>query len=163
LTQEYFALQIITELIAGGESNKLFKDLVRDAKHLQSIESYLIPYKYAGLFTIEFYYTKDGKKEVVDKKFVDFLEMIHKDLIVEREIEKAKNKILTEYYQSLQLSSFLAERITEFSLMGKPAEFVFDEYLEYQRLSSYDIAEVARVFLSEDKKVELNYIPNANT
>lgn len=162
LTREYFALQIITELVAGGESNELFKDLVRDKKYLQAIESYLIPYRYAGLFTIELYYTKDGRKEVVDEKLVSYLEIIQKDLISVREIEKSKNKVLTEYYQSLQISSHLAEKITEFSLMGKSADSVFNEYMEYQLLSLSDIAEVARMFLSENKKVELNYIPHVN-
>ncbi|MGB9697413.1 MAG: M16 family metallopeptidase [Ignavibacteria bacterium] len=162
LTREYFALQMITELIAGGESSELFKVLVRDEKHLQSIESYLIPYRYAGLFTIEFYYTKDGKKEIIDEKFMNYLEIIEKGLIPARAVEKARNKILTEYYQSLQLGSYLAERITEISLMGKSADFVFNEYAGYQLLSSSDITEVSRTFLSEDKKVELNYIPNVN-
>lgn len=160
LTREYFALQIITELIAGGESNELFKTLVRDEKHLQFIESYLVPYRYAGIFTIELYYTKDGKKEITDEKLRSYLEIIQKDLIPLRAVEKAKNKILTEYYQSLQVSSYLAERIAEISLVGESVDFVFNEYSGYQLLSLSDIAEISRTLLSEDKKVELNYIPN---
>jgi len=163
LTQEYFALQIISELIAGGESSELYKFLVRDKKHLQSIESYLIPFKYAGLFAIEFYYTVDGKKEIVDESLLNYIETIQKELIPARTIEKAKNKILTEYYQSLQLSSFLAERIAEFCLMGKSVDLVFNEYKGYEFLSAAEIAEVSRAFLKEDNKVELNYIPNVNT
>src|SRR4029079_15521290 len=92
MDHRYYVSDLITEVLSGGGSSRLFQSLVKELKLFSNIECYHFGTVDAGLLTIEGKLVKGVKMEDAEAAIREELEKIKLEKISEAELQKVKNK-----------------------------------------------------------------------
>ncbi len=143
LDHGYYVADLITEVLGGGGSSRLFQSLVKDKKLFSNIECYHFGSIDGGLLTIEGKLVKGVKMEDAEQAVEEELEKMRTSLISEKELTKIKNKtesaIAFEDMSVMARANSLAfyELLGDASLFNKDREKYFsvtaDDILQYSK------------------------------
>ena len=92
LDHGYYVADLITEILGGGGSSRLFQKLVKEKKLFSNIECYHFGTVDPGLLTIEGKLVKGVKMDDAEKAINEELDKLKADGISEKELTKVKNK-----------------------------------------------------------------------
>lgn len=96
-----YAMNIISNILAGGMSSRLFQKIREERGLAYSVYSYLSSFVNCGIFSIYAGTTKEDYLEVI-KIIREELDIIKKDLVTEKELQKAKNQAKSELIFGLE-------------------------------------------------------------
>lgn len=138
LDKGYYAAELITELLSGGGSSRLYQSLVKEKQLFSNIECYHFGSTDAGLMVIEGKLVKGVKMETADAAIEEELEKLRRQTIPDKELQKAKNK--TEAALAFEDMSVMnrANSLAFYELLGN-ANLINEELGRYQELSVEDI------------------------
>ncbi|MFM2145524.1 MAG: hypothetical protein RL732_360, partial [Bacteroidota bacterium] len=88
----YYAADLITEVLGGGGSSRLYQQLVKEQKLFSHIECYHMGSVDAGILTIEGKLVKGVKMEAAEAALGKILDKLQQDGVTEKELQKVKNK-----------------------------------------------------------------------
>ena len=151
----YYVIDLITEIMSGGGSSRLFQSLVKEKQLFSSISCHHDGSTDAGLVTIEGKLVKG-----VDMKAAEaaIMEEIHKlqEGVSDKELEKVKNK--TESMMAFEDMSVMsrAASIAMYELLGD-ADLINTELAKYQAVTADAIKEVSKQVFTEDNCSTLYY------
>jgi predicted Zn-dependent peptidase len=92
LDHRYYVSDLITEILGGGGSSRLYQALVKEKQLFSNIECYHFGTLDAGLLAIEGKLVKGVKMEDAEAAIEVELEKIRNEKVTEAELEKVKNK-----------------------------------------------------------------------
>ena len=92
LDHGYYVADLITEILGGGGSSRLFQSLVKEKKLFSNIECYHFGTVDPGLLAIEGKLVKGVKMDEAEKAVNEELDKLRADGISEKELTKVKNK-----------------------------------------------------------------------
>lgn len=143
LSHGYYVADLITEVLGGGGSSRLFQGLVKEKKLFSNIECYHFGTVDKGLLTIEGKLVKGVKMEDAEAAIEEELEKLKREGITEKELTKVKNKtesaIAFEDMSVMTRCNNLAfyELLGDASLFNRDREKYFsvtvDDVLQYSR------------------------------
>ena len=145
----YYAMDLITELLGGGGSSRLFQSLVKEKKLFSNIECYHLGSSDPGLLVIEGKLIRGVRPEAADKAVEEDLEKLNAGKIEEKELTKVKNKTESAIlFEDMSLMN-RASNLAMYELMGD-AEYMNTELQKYKDVTQEEILEAGiRIF---DKK-----------
>lgn len=157
LEKGYFAADLLTEILGGGGSSRLFQSLVKEKKYFSNIECYHMGTVEAGLLTIEGKLVKGVSIEVADKAVEEELERLMRDGVTDKELEKVKNK--TEAAIAFEDMSVMAKAnsIAFYELLGDAALFNTDRE-KYFAISADDMLQYSRKIFNVSNSNTLYYL-----
>jgi predicted Zn-dependent peptidase len=122
----YFAADLITEVLGGGGSSRLYQKLVKEQQLFSSIECYHMGSVEAGILTIEGKLVKGIHIEDAEAAVEQVLDELKTKGISEKELIKVKNK--TESSMAFEDMSLLsrANNLAFYELMGSASLFHTD-------------------------------------
>jgi zinc protease len=88
----YHEADLITEVLSGGQSSRLYQQLVKEKQLCTSIDCYHMGSVEQGIIIIDAKIDAKTTIEIVDAEIEKLLETFLKDGLDANEIEKAKNK-----------------------------------------------------------------------
>lgn len=155
----YYAAEMITEILGGGASSRLYQALVKEQKLFSSIECYQFGTTDAGLLTIEGKITKGVKAETAEKAIEEELKKIKTEDVSETELEKVKNK--TESMITFEDMSVMsrANSLAYYELLGN-AELMNEEMDKYAAITADDILEYSKEIFAPENSNTLLYFSN---
>ena len=114
----YYAADLITEILGGGSSSRLFQSLVKEKKLFSNIECHQSGSVEKGLLTIEGKLVKGVKMEDADTAVQKEIDKFLQEGITEKELQKAKNK--TESLIAFEDMSIMnrAQSLANYELLG---------------------------------------------
>ncbi|MFT3826310.1 MAG: pitrilysin family protein [Chitinophagaceae bacterium] len=159
LDHGYYVTDLITEVLGGGASSRLFQALVKEKKLFSSIECYHFGTIDRGLVAIEGKLIKGVKMEDAEKAVTEELEKLTKEGITDKELEKIKNK--TESSIAFEDMSVLtrANNLAFYELLGDAALFNSDRD-KYFAVTADDILQYSRKIFNENNSNTLCYYSN---
>jgi len=92
LQKGYYVADIITEILGGGGSSRLYQSLVKEQKIFSNLDCYHFGTIEAGLLTIEGKLVKGVKMQDAEKAVNDELQKFIDEPATAIELTKAKNK-----------------------------------------------------------------------
>ena len=92
LEHGYYAADLITEILGGGGSSRLYQSLVKEKKLFSSLECYHFGSIDAGLLTVEGKLVKGVKMDTAASAINEELEKLKQETVTEAELQKVKNK-----------------------------------------------------------------------
>lgn len=136
----YYIADLITEVLGGGGSSRLYQALVKEKQLFSNIECHHHGTVDAGLLTIEGKLVKGVKMEEAEKAIEAELEKIRTEAITEAELEKVKNK--TESVIAFEDMSVMnrANSLAFYELLGD-ASLMNTELDRYREVTVQDIQE----------------------
>ncbi|MDB5252188.1 MAG: peptidase [Flaviaesturariibacter sp.] len=153
LDQRYYVADLITEVLGGGGSSRLYQALVKEQKLFSNIECYHFGTVDAGLLTVEGKLVKGVTPEAAEAAIAAELEKLKAESISATELQKVKNK--TE-------SAIAFEDMT---VMNRANSLAFYELLGDAGLMNSELDRYNRVTV-DDIRTECNEIfqeSNSNT
>jgi zinc protease len=148
LDSGYYIADLITEILGGGASSRLYQALVKEKQLFSNIECYHFGTVDAGLLTIEGKLVKGVKMEAAEKAIEAELEKLKQEVITEAELQKVKNK--TESVIAFEDMSVMnrANSLAFYELLGD-ATLMNTELERYQQVTAADIQKESNTIFKE--------------
>lgn len=150
LDKRYYVAEIITEILGGGASSRLFQSLVKEQQLFSSIECSHMGSIDPGLLYIDGKLLKGITPEIAENAVMVELEKMKTELISKVELEKVKNK--TESMLAFEDISLMnrANSLANYELLGD-ANLMNTELESYQSVTREEIMEESmRVFVDSN-------------
>jgi predicted Zn-dependent peptidase len=156
LDKRYYATDLITDLLSGGGSSRLFQSLVKEKQLFSNIECYHFGSVDAGLLAIEGKLVKGVTMEDAELAVEQELEKMKTEKISDSELQKVKNK--TESLITFEDVSLMnrANSLATYELLGD-ADLMNKELSMYQAVTADEIMEESRKIFNEDNSNTLYY------
>ena len=156
LDHRYYVSDLITEILGGGGSSRLFQALVKEKKLFSNIECYHFGTTDAGLLTIEGKLVKGVKMEEAEKAVEEELSKLKAEKISNDELQKVKNK--TESTIAFEDMSVMnrANSLAYYELLGDAA-LMNTELDRYNTVTVDEIQRLSKEIFREENSSTLYY------
>lgn len=159
LDRKYYITDLLTDILSGGGSSRLYQSLVKEQKLFSNIECYHFGSTDAGLVAIEGKLVKGVKIEDAEKAVEAELEKMKTALVTEQELQKVKNK--TESMIAFEDMSVMsrANSLAYYEILGDAAWMNF-ELEKYASVTTEDIIQESRAIFRNNNCSTLYYLSN---
>ncbi len=160
LDDKYYVTDLITDILSGGGSSRLYHSLVKEKRLFSNIECYHFGSIDNGLLAIDGKLVKGVKMETAEKGVNEELEKIRTELINEAELTKVKNKTeSTIAFEDMTVMN-RANSLAFYELLGD-AELMNKELERYNAVTTEDIRnEAGNIFREENSSILYYYSNN---
>lgn len=155
-SSDFYSLDLITDLLAGGESGRLHTRLVREKKLFSEINAYITSDIDPGLIFVQGKLMKDIDTEMADNAVNEVIDELKNGIENRDEIEKVKNKFeaSTVFGNTSILNK--AINLSFYELLGD-AGLINREVEEYRKVSNEMIIESSRKYFTKENCSTLYY------
>lgn len=160
-TDDYYAINMLTTLLSGGQSSRMYKALVDEKQLALQAASIPLSLEYKGQF-INFGLANAGVEptQVEDAMDVE-IDKVKNELISDKEFEKLRNQMESNFVQSNSTVRGVAESLANYHVYFGDANLINTELERYIDVTKEDIKRVANKYLTKDNRVVLYYLPKS--
>lgn len=153
MDSDYYACDIISEILSGGNSSRLYRKLMKENPMFSDISAYITGDFDPGLFVIEGRLLPGIGFEQAEKAIAGELRNLSATNPTEEEMTKVKNKALSIFaFQNTGIMN-IAMNLAYFELLGD-AGLINSENDRYFAVSAGDVSDCAkRIFREENTSV----------
>ncbi|MFT7588433.1 MAG: zinc protease, partial [Limisphaerales bacterium] len=154
---DYYATDLLSDVLSGGSSSRLYRILVKDKQLFSEVEAYVSGSHDKGMFVVEGKYADGVDRKVANEALDAELDRIRTTNIEDSELEKVRNQTLA--YEAFGNIAVLnkAMKLSMYELLGG-AEQINTESDAYHKVSAEDIKRVTQEILDPQKVCTLNYL-----
>ncbi len=147
---DYFALQVMNNILGGGFSGRLFQN-VRDQKGLaySVFGEYDSNYDYPGTFYAGVM-TKSESTVEAAKAVLEEIEGMRSRPITDEELSLAKESFLNAFVFNFDTRSEVINRLMTYEYYGYPADFLQQTKTQIEQVTKADVERVAQKYLRPD-------------
>lgn len=156
---EYYAFNVLSTILSGGESSRMNKTLVD--KKQQAVAAQSAPFfnEDEGLFITLAIANMGVKIEALELSMDSIINDLKTGLVGEREFQKVKNQITTQIVTSNGTMAGIAESLANNEVYFGDANLINTELEKYNKVTRQDVLNVAKKYLNKDNRVVLYYVP----
>lgn len=158
-TDDYYAVDLLSTLLSGGQSSRLNKTLVDEKQLALFAASFPLPFEDPGLalnYAIpNMGVDPKGLEEAMDAEIAK----VRTELISDKELEKLKNQIENQIVNSNTTLASRAQNLAINYTFFKDANLVNTEIDKYMAVTKEDIKRVANKYFRDDNRVVVYYLP----
>jgi predicted Zn-dependent peptidase len=159
--KRYYIADLITEVLSGGGSSRLFQSLVKEKKIFSAVECYHSGSLDAGTLVIEGKLVKGIKMEDAEKAVEVELEKMRTEKVTTTELQKVKNKVESLIaFEDMSLTN-RANSLAFYELLGD-AELMNHELEKYNVVTAEDILNESQVIFRAANSNTLYYFAKQN-
>lgn len=157
LDHKYYATDLLSDILGGGASSRLYQSLVKEQQLFAAINCYHFGSLDAGLFTIEGQLVKGVDIQKAEAAIEAELDKVRNSLIDERELQKVQNK--TESVMAFEDMSVMnrAGSLAYYELLGD-GELMNTEFSKYRAVTTAQIHQLANEILTPANSNTLWYL-----
>ena len=156
IDKRYYIADLITEILSGGGSSRLFHSLVKEKKLFSAIECYHSGSIDAGTLVIEGKLVKGIKMEVAENAVEAELEKMRTEKVTPTELQKVKNKVESLIaFEDMSLTN-RANSLAFYELLGDAGQ-MNHELEKYNVITTDDILNESRIIFRPDNSNTLYY------
>lgn len=157
LHPHYYTADVITDILSTGASSRLNQRLVKESRAFVQADAYISGSNETGILVIEGRLAENTLPEKAEALIREELDRLINELVDEKELRKAKNKMLT--YMNFSDANLLnrISSLAYYEMLGD-AWLINKEEAQYEAVSSEDIQEFAKQYLVASKSNTLLYL-----
>lgn len=157
MDRRYYITDLLSDILGGGASSRLYQTLVKEKKLFSNIECYHFGSTDSGLLAIEGKLVKGVKPEDAEKAVDDILEQMKEEPVMEVELQKVKNK--TESMIAFEDMSVMnrANSLAYYELLGDAAWMNF-ELEKYASVTTDDIQQESKNIFRKENSNTIYYL-----
>ena len=159
LDRRYYVIDLLTDILSGGGSSRLYQSLVKEKKLFSNIECHHFGSTDAGLVVVEGKLVKGVKIEEAEKAVEAELDKMKNELVSEAELQKVKNK--TESMIAFEDMSVMnrANSLAYYEILGDAAWMNY-ELQKYGTVTTEDILQESRAIFRAENSNTIHYLSN---
>jgi len=160
-TPDAYALEMLTNILAAGQSSRLYKEVVDKQQKAVSAGSFPYFLEDPGLFVVYGIANAGIDASDLEKSIQAEIDKVKKNLISKSEFEKMRNQKETEFVLSNSTNLGVAENLADYSVYFGDANLINTELSRYMKITREDLKRVANKYLNADNRVVLYYLPKS--
>ena len=158
-TKDYYAVDMLSRLLSGGESSRLYKALVDEQQKALFVGNFPLALEDPGA-SIAFGICNMGvSPEELETAMNTEMTRAMNELISEKEFEKLRNQVENELVSGNSRVASIAENLATYYLFYGDTELVNKEIDRYMDVTREDIREAAKKYFKAGNRVVLTYLP----
>jgi zinc protease len=155
------ALNVLSEVLAGGRSGRFYEHIVRQQQGAVSVNAYLPDSRGSRLFGIEATPAPGTSTDALEQAIYSEIEGVKAGPIADAEIEKARNMSRRRFMGSISSSLSLARNLAEDTLyFGDPGR-INTRWARLAVFSAADVQRVAKQYLTPENRTVVISMPAA--
>jgi predicted Zn-dependent peptidase len=157
LDDDYYATDLLTDILGGGASSRLYQALVKEQQLFTGVNCYHFGSLDAGLLAIDGQLVKGVDIKKAEDAIEAELDKIRHGIVDERELQKVQNK--TESVMAFEDMSVMnrAGSLAFYELLGD-GELMNTEFKKYQDVTVQDLKRIANAVLQPSNSNTLWYL-----
>ena len=157
LDRRYYITDLLTDILSGGGSSRLYQSLVKEKKLFSNIECHHFGSTDAGLVAVEGKLVKGVKMQDAEKAVEEELEKMKNEAVSEAELQKVKNK--TESMIAFEDMSVMsrANSLAYYEILGDAA-WMNLELEKYASVTTEDILQESRTIFRGSNCNTIHYL-----
>jgi predicted Zn-dependent peptidase len=154
------AIEVASQILAGGKGSRLHKRLVRDERIAQDIALFTLGFVGGGSVTAGWATVRPGVEiERVEAAFEEELERMGRDPVSNDELARAKALIETEELAALQRVEERADRLAMYATLFDDPDLINRMLDRYLSVDAGRILEACGPLFQPDNRLVLIYVP----
>ncbi len=161
-SDEYYAFNVLSTLLSGGESSRMNKILVDDKE--MAVAAFAIPFfnEDAGLFINYALPNMGFTPEALESAMDSIINDLKVTPVSANEFQKVQNQIESEFVSSNSTMAGIAESLANYQVYFGDADLINTELAKYKKVTREDLMNVAKKYLNKDNRVVLYYVPKGS-
>ena len=158
------ALEVASQILAGGKGSRLYRRLVREERIAQDVSIFALglvsgPSMVVGQATVR----PGVDQAVVERAFEEELERLGREPVTDDEMARARALIETYELDAQQRVDERADRLAMFATLLDDPDLINRQLGRYLAVGAADIQAVAAEVLRPDNRAVITYVPAAGT
>ncbi|MFB6285900.1 MAG: M16 family metallopeptidase [Candidatus Bipolaricaulia bacterium] len=145
------ALQVAGTILSQGESSRLKQSIVRDQGLAVAAGGVPRFYEDLGMMLLFAFYTPGQSSDKVQSALLDEIAKLRNEPVGDRELQKAKNQLKSQYVFNLDSINGVANAIGEAEVIRGDAQHFLDGKSRYEDVTAEDVQRVAQKYLTKDR------------
>lgn len=160
-SDDYYAVEMLSQLLATGQSSRLYKSLVDEQQLAIEVAAIPLPFEDPGL-AINLAIPNMGiDSEVLEAAMDKEVEKVQNELIPEKEFQKLKNQVENQIVSQNSTIASRANTLARNYTYFKDANRINTDLDKYLAVTREDIKRVANDYFRKDNRVVLYYLPKS--
>lgn len=160
-TPDSYALDMLSTLLSGGESSRLYKALVDEQKKALTVQSFPFSSEDPGLYLVFGLVNMGISPDDLEKAMDAEVEKVQKELISEQEFQKIRNQVESQFVQQNASVAGIAEQLANYHVYFGDTNLINTEIDKYNKITRQDLQRVAQKYLNKNNRVVLHYMPKS--
>ncbi|MCW5912208.1 MAG: insulinase family protein [Cyclobacteriaceae bacterium] len=160
-TPDAYALDMLSTLLSGGQSSRLYKALVDEQKKALQVGAYPLPTEAPGLYITMGFVNMGVDITDLETAMDAEIAKVQKELISEKEFQKIRNQVESNFVQQNSSAAGIAENLANYHVYFKDANLINTELDKYMKVTREDLQRVAKKYLVKENRVVLHYLPKS--
>lgn len=157
-TDDAYAMEMLSTLLSQGESSRLKKRLVDDEQKSLFVGNFMLNLEDPGI-SLAFSICNNGVEPAdVEASMDAVIEEVQNELIDEKEFQKLRNQIESNFISSNSRVAGIAESLANYHMYFGDTNLINTEIDKYLAVTREDIQMVAKKYFAKDNRVVLYYL-----
>ena len=162
-SDDFYAVQMLTTLLSDGESSRLSQAVKNEEQKAMEVGAFSFAFEDDPSLSVAYAIANAGiTPEDVEASMNQQYQRVRDELISEREFQKLRNQIESEFYQQNADVAGVAENLAYYHVYYQDADLINKELERYMSVTREDIQRVAQQYLVDSNRVSLFYVPKAS-
>ncbi|MBN2519426.1 MAG: insulinase family protein [Bacteroidales bacterium] len=154
--KSFYTLDLISDILSGGNSSRLHKNLVKNKQVFTEINAYVSGEIECGMFIITGIIEKNTSFDLAETMIWEELNEIKNSKIETKELEKVKTQFESNFYFNEISGLNKAYNLAFYELLGNAADYN-NEVTQYQNVKKDDLIKEANCTFNENNLSVLRY------
>lgn len=160
-TKDAYAVDMLTKLLTGGQSSRLYKSLVDEKQLAMQIMSFPFPFEDPGLAYAIALPNMGVDLKDLENAMDEEIGKLQTELISDEELQKLKNQYEADHVNSNASLESRAYNLAINYTYYKDANLANTDIDNYLAVTKEDIMRVAKEYFRKDNRVVLYYLPKS--
>jgi zinc protease len=156
---DFYALNILRSVLFQGESSRMFQRLVDKDQIALDVSSSVEPAFDPTLAIVIAQPRQGTDPQVCEKAIYEEIENLKNTLISDRELEKAKNNRLAEFYREVRTINGRANTIGTYEVFMGDYNKLFGAAKSYSAVTKEDVQRVAKKYFGANNRTVATLLP----
>ncbi len=158
-TSDYYAVDMLANLLSSGQSSRLYKSLVDEKQLALFAASFPLPFEDPSIALTYCFPNVGVDPSVLEKAMNEEIAVVKTDLISDEELQKLKNQFENQIVNSNTSIQSRAYNLAINYTFFKNTNLINTEIDKYLSVTKEDIKRVANTYFRDDNRVVLYYLP----
>jgi len=159
----WYAADLLAAVLSGGKSSPLYRDLVYDRQIAQDVGVHVSPYEEVATCMGVVTARPGVEVEELEEAFLSHLARAAAAPPHPEDLERARNRVLTELYSGLQKLDTRADLFSQFTTFFDDPGGVAEEADRYQQVTTEDLMELAQTCWTAEQRVAVTVVPRKSS
>ena len=161
--REFDALEVGSQILAGGKGSRLYHRLVRDERIAQDVVAFALPLVsgnsiFAGWVTAR----PESDAETVERAFLAELDRLASEKVTDDELARARALIESAELGAVSRMEEVADRLSMYATYFDRPELINEQLGHYLAVDAEQIRDVAADVFRPDNRAVVTYVPAAD-